>query len=208
MSEMAARTSIGGLGSGGVRIEPLFFSADAPGEHGRTQHEQGVADDRAHDRRLDHRVEPGTQRGEGDDQLGGVAERRVEEPPDAFPGFLGELLGGPAHPARQGQDREGRSGEDQQMPLRCQMFKGDRDGNENQKLTHDRFSLIGRRADAASTSSRVCVSSRRPPTVSAGPARPAAGCARSVQRPPLPNPSLGQIRVLPCRPPPPGSGAG
>ena len=49
---------------------------------------------------------------EGDDQLRGVAEGRVQQAADAGPGVVGDVLGGLAHEAGQGQDGEAADDED------------------------------------------------------------------------------------------------
>ncbi len=64
-------------------VERLALALEAADQHRRAHDEQDVAEDRAHQRRLDDLLQALAQREEGDDQLGRVAERHVEEPADA-----------------------------------------------------------------------------------------------------------------------------
>ena len=75
----------------------------------------------------------GPERGDRDDQLGGVPERRVEEAADALAGPLGDLFGGPAEPARERHDREPRRDEDQQRSFGRDMLEHHRDRNEREE---------------------------------------------------------------------------
>ena len=84
-----------------------------PIEHARPEHEQQVADDRAGQRRLDDLDQPGLQREERDDQLGDVAERRVEDAADLRAGQRAESLGREADDPGQTEDRDRRDDEDQ-----------------------------------------------------------------------------------------------
>ena len=63
-------------------------------------------------------------------RLGGVSERRIEKAPDAFPRSRRERLGGMTEEAGEGQDGESGRREDEQMALRCEMFKPDGDGSK------------------------------------------------------------------------------
>jgi hypothetical protein len=65
---------------------------------GGAEHQKNISDDRAGNRRFDHIVEPGAQRRKGDDEFGGVAESRVQKPPNCVTQPVGQLLGGAAHP--------------------------------------------------------------------------------------------------------------
>src|SRR5262245_21516647 len=76
------------------------------------------------------------QRGQGNDELGGIAEGRVEKPPDSLAHALRKLLRCPAHPPRQRQNSNGRSGEDEEMPLRSEHFQSNRNRNEKQEPVH------------------------------------------------------------------------
>ena len=67
---------------------------DAADHHGEAKHEQQVADDRAGDGGLDQFEQAGAHRGDGDDQLGGVAERGVEQRADARTGMRSQVFGG------------------------------------------------------------------------------------------------------------------
>jgi hypothetical protein len=87
----------------------LDMIAQAAEQEGGAQHEQCVGDDCARDRRLHQHVLARVQRGHGDDQLGEVAERCVEQAADRIAGLGGDRLGGVAEKCRQrhnGKDRE------------------------------------------------------------------------------------------------------
>ena len=66
-----------------ARTSAFSRPLEAADEHRRAQHEQDVAEDRADHRRLDDLVQALVQREESDDQLGGVAERDVQQAADA-----------------------------------------------------------------------------------------------------------------------------
>ena len=68
---------------GGGAVERLALALEAADEHRGAHDEQDVAEDRADQRRLDDLLQALAQREEGDDQLGRVAERDVEEAADA-----------------------------------------------------------------------------------------------------------------------------
>ena len=109
-----------GLRRGGGAIEVLAVALEAAEEHRGPEHEQDVAHDRADDRGLDHLVQAGAEREEGDDELGRVAEGDVEQAADPGPGAHGELLGGAAHerggrddPQRRGEEGHHRAGVDE-----------------------------------------------------------------------------------------------
>ena len=124
------------LGTRSGRIEVLLGTAQSSGQHGGAEHQQDISDDGAGDRRLHHVVQPGTQRGERNDELGGIAERRVQEPANAFAHALRELLRGPAHPAGKRQNGEAGGRENEQIPLGSEEFQADRDRDKEQKPVH------------------------------------------------------------------------
>ena len=94
-------------------VERLARRLEPPGEHRCPQAEQEVADDRAGDRRLDDVDQPLLEGEQADDDLGGVAERGVQQAPAVGPSVLGQRLGGVPHQARQRRDRQRRRREDQ-----------------------------------------------------------------------------------------------
>ena len=79
----------------------------------RAQHEQRVGDDRAGERRLDQHVLAGAQRRERDDELGQVAERRVEQAADRVAGLRRDRLGRVAEQRRERHDGQHREHEQQ-----------------------------------------------------------------------------------------------
>jgi hypothetical protein len=97
-----------------VRVELLGLEADAAGKLCGPKHQQEIAKDRARDRRLDQVNETRTQRQGGDDQLGKVAEGRVEQPADCGTGVSRELLRRVTENAREWNDRESAQREDEQ----------------------------------------------------------------------------------------------
>ena len=105
------------------RIEVLLGTAQSSAQHGGAQHQQDIADDGAGDRGFHHVVEPGAQCGERNDELGGIAESRVEKPADTFAETLRELLRGPAHPPGQRQDGEAGGHENKEITLGSEISK-------------------------------------------------------------------------------------
>ena len=73
--------------------------AQAAGECRRAEHEQQIADDRPGERRLHDGREPFRQYHQRDNQLGRVAEGRVEKSAEACAGVCCELLGRATQPA-------------------------------------------------------------------------------------------------------------
>ena len=85
---------------------------------------QDIADDRAGNRGFHHIVQSGMQRDERDDELGRIAECRVEKPANAFAEAFREHFGGAAHPSGKRHDRKGGSHEDQQITLGRENSRG------------------------------------------------------------------------------------
>ena len=80
----------------GLGREGELLVAQTPGEERGAEHEKQVADDRARDRRPhDLELAIGDEE-DADDQLGGVAERGIQEAADPRPGVGRQLLGGVA----------------------------------------------------------------------------------------------------------------
>jgi hypothetical protein len=118
------------LGTRARRVELLLRLMAKPArEHGGPENKEDVSDDRAGDRGLHHVVQAGVQRDDGDDELGGIAEGRIQEPTDALPRPHRQLLGGAAHPAGERNDGQGRREEDPERLLRREMLEsgGERD---------------------------------------------------------------------------------
>src|SRR5262245_60782477 len=101
-------------------------------EQAGSEDEEAVADDRSRDRGLDDLTEAVGEPDRRDDQLGGVAEGRVEEPADPGARPLGEGVRRPTHETRQRNDAERRNGEDRDR-RRMQDLEQDRDGNEDEE---------------------------------------------------------------------------
>ena len=113
-----------------VELLPLVFGP--AGEGGDAEHEQDVADDRPGERCLHHVVQPGPQGGQRDDELGGVAEGRVQEPAHARTESLGDVLGRAAHPARKRHDGDRRRREDPDR-VGVTRLERDRDRDEGEQ---------------------------------------------------------------------------
>ena len=69
----------------GEEARPALDLAATAGEEREPEHEQQVADDRAGQRAADDLGQPLVDRDQGDDQLGRVAERGIEEAADPGP---------------------------------------------------------------------------------------------------------------------------
>ena len=154
-----------GLRLGGGAIEGLACALPASGEHGRAEHQEGVAHDRAHQRRLDDLLQSVAQREDGDDQLGRVTERDVDQAADAGSRAGCELLRGVTHQGGRGHDRESRGCEHERWRNVCQ-FKDEGDGNEGAQAVHgphaeDRLRLCPDRP-ALSAAERAIHASRVP----------------------------------------------
>ena len=111
------------LQPGARAVELLHVVLEAAEQERRAQHEQRVGDDRAGDRRLHQRVLPGAQGGERDDQLGQVAERRVEQPADRVAGLRGHRLGGVAQQGGERHDGQDRQHEEQCVRLGLELVR-------------------------------------------------------------------------------------
>ena len=72
--------------------------AHAAGKHSGSEYQQDIPHDRPDDRGLHHVMKPRTQGGECDDQLGGVAKRRIEKTANSLTRAVGQLLRCPAEP--------------------------------------------------------------------------------------------------------------
>ena len=90
----------------GVPVEFLRLELQTADQHRHAEHQQDIADDGARQRSL-HDVEHAfLHRDKGDDQLGRIAEGRIEKPADLLPTVAGDRLCALAHEAGQRDDRE------------------------------------------------------------------------------------------------------
>jgi hypothetical protein len=127
------------LRAGARRVEVLLRPVPgAAGEHRGAEHEQDVPDDRAGEGCLHHVGQTLAERRDGDDQFGGVAERRVEKAADAFARMVRQRLRRAAHPSGQRQDGESRREEDPQVPFWREMLERDRQrpASQERKPSH------------------------------------------------------------------------
>ena len=74
-------------------IEPQRLALHAACHHRRTADEEQIADDRPTERGANDVGQPRANGEDGDDQLGEIAERRVEQRADGRPHPVRELLG-------------------------------------------------------------------------------------------------------------------
>ena len=111
---------------GGGAMKLLRAPSQSADEKGQPEHEQQVADDAAGDRRLDQLDMAFVQSDERDDQLGRVAERRVEKAAPSRPRPSRELFGAKADEAGERYQRDG--GRDEN-PGRAGRRKGEHPGH-------------------------------------------------------------------------------
>ena len=104
--------------------------------HRRAQHQQDVADDGAGDRCLDDVVQALAQGRQGDDQLRGVAEGRIEKSADALAHAFCQLLRGAPHPHRERQDGETCADEYGDVAFRGEVLQRNRDRYEHEQPVH------------------------------------------------------------------------
>ena len=126
----------GGVGARDPCTECLSAVLETTRQHRRAKDEQQVADDGARDGRLHHGEEPGLEGEEGDDQLGDVAERRVEDAAHLRAGDGAKALRGEAHDPGEAQD--GHRGEHEHrralhVGAKLERDRGDREGERHQE---------------------------------------------------------------------------
>ena len=92
-------------------VEPLRLELEPACQDAGSQDQQDIADDAARERRLDDAVLPLRQRGQADDQLGGITESGVEQPTQPRAYAMGQMLRRQSH--QPGQRDDGQSGEDE-----------------------------------------------------------------------------------------------
>ena len=97
---------------GARRAERLLLPVEPAHEHREAHDEQDVAEDRTDQRRLHDLLQALAQREEGDDELGEVAERHVQQATDPRARARGQLLGRPAHERGRRDHAERRGAED------------------------------------------------------------------------------------------------
>ena len=96
----------------GEEARPALDLAATSGEQREAEHEQQVADDGAGQRSADDLGQALVDRDQGDDQLGRVAERGVEEAADSGAGVLGGVLRGLADQPGERDQRGGGENEE------------------------------------------------------------------------------------------------
>ena len=119
------------------KLDQRSISPRPPANEREPEHEQQVADDRAGQRAADDLGQPFVDRDQGDDQLGRVAERGVEEAADARARVLRRVLGGLADQPRERDQRSGREDEERRVAEVGEVVEGDDDGPEGQAREED-----------------------------------------------------------------------
>ena len=102
------------LGQAGVEAHHAVGAPARAGEDHEAEHEQRIGEDRADDRRLRDDDLAGGEREHDDEELGQVAERRLQHPGDGRPEALADLLGREGDDPRQAGERHGRQHEGEQ----------------------------------------------------------------------------------------------
>ena len=98
-----------------LSVEPLRAVAQAAEEEGEPEHEQRVGEDRADERRLHHDDEPRLQAEDRDEELGQVAQRRLEDAGRARAEAVAELIRALADEAGQAGQGDRADHEDDDM---------------------------------------------------------------------------------------------
>ena len=143
----------------GDETRPAVELPLAPEEKREAEDEQEVADHAPRERAPDDLGQALGDREEGDDQLGRVAEARVEEAADPGPGVMGCVLGRLADEPRERD--EGRGGEDEDEDLAAaRTMDGERDRRDDERAPED---AAGHRA--VSLPERPEPDAREPPRV-------------------------------------------
>ena len=133
---------------GRSRVERLTVVLDAAHEQRQPEDQQEVPEDRAGERRL-HHLDPVVQDQEdGDDQLGDVAERRVDEAADPRARVQRELLRRPADQPGERHDRRRRRQEDRQVSGAPNSRIADRDGASTNSQSSEGRSFTARSLEA------------------------------------------------------------
>src|SRR5512132_3275892 len=106
-------------------------------EEREAENEQDVADDASGQRAADDLGQPLVDRQQRDDQLGRVAEGRVQEPADARAGVVGRVLRRLADQPGERDERKCRQDEQLDVAEIEQVIRGDRDGREAEGAPED-----------------------------------------------------------------------
>ena len=109
----------------------------AAGHERRAEHEQEVRDDASRQRAADDLGEPLVDGDERDDQLGRVAERRVEEAADPRARVLRGVLGRLPDQPRERDERERREEELERLRRVDEVVERDRDRRERERCEED-----------------------------------------------------------------------
>jgi hypothetical protein len=114
----------------------LLRMPQSAGHHSSAKYQQNVANNGTSDRCFNHIVEPSTQRSQSNDELGGVAERRIKPSANPFAHALRKLLRGPAHPTSERQDSKGGGNENEEIPPGSEQLLPNRHWNQQQEPVH------------------------------------------------------------------------
>ena len=105
----------------------LVAVAQAAEQEGDAEREQEIRQDRADDGGAHHVEVAGAQRHQRDDELGRIAEGRIEQSAHRIAGVSGEVLGGAHDQRRDRHDRERRGEEDQRRRQLAGVLEHERD---------------------------------------------------------------------------------
>ncbi len=132
-SPIALRSSIVLPRPAAVRLKRWTGCFNPPTSAARAEDEQHVADDRPGERCLDQVDVALAQCQRADDQLGGVAERRVEQAADPAAEAASQRLGGPPDRRRERQDRGDRDEEHEGVALGPDVADDERQRNRSEE---------------------------------------------------------------------------
>ena len=100
---------------GAWHVDVLRAVLQPAGDEGEAEDEEQVGEDRADERGLDDRDQAGLQREQGDEQLGQVAEGRLQDAGRAGPEPVTELLDRPSDDGCEQGDGDSRAGEGEEL---------------------------------------------------------------------------------------------
>jgi len=150
--------------------------------------EENVADDRASQRGFDEVGQPFPQGQDSDDQLGGIAEGRIQQSADAATEVLSQFLGGTPDERRERQDGEHRCSKDQCVSFGRQQVEHECHRDEWQESEQPTRSAFGHDAAVAFDMELPVCENRSGAPHSPRPTRPSSRPQCPISPPPSPYP--------------------